>query len=61
MKAINIQWDSDVPELPNEIEIPENIPNDEDAISDYLSDVTGFCHKSFGLDKTLQICENLIL
>ena len=58
MKAINIQWDSDVPELPNEIEIPENIPNDEDAISDYLSDVTGFCHKGFELDKTLQICEN---
>lgn len=58
MKAINIQWNTDVQGLPNEIEIPENIPNDEYAISDYLSDVMGFCHKSFELDKALQICEN---
>lgn len=32
--------------LPNEIEIPEDI-EDDDEISDYLSDVTGFCHKGF--------------
>lgn len=32
--------------LPNEIEIPEDI-EDDDAISDYLSDVTNFCHKGF--------------
>ena len=53
MKAINIQWDTDVQELPNEIEIPENIQNDGEAISDYLSDVTGFCHKGFELDEAL--------
>lgn len=32
--------------LPNEIEIPEDV-EDDDEISDYLSDVTGFCHKGF--------------
>lgn len=32
--------------LPNEIEIPEDM-EDDDAVSDYLSDVTGFCHKGF--------------
>lgn len=51
MKAVNIQWDTDgedIP-LPNEIEIPEGMTN-EDNISDYLSDVTGFCHKGFELE-----------
>ena len=32
--------------LPNEIEIPEDL-EDDDEISDYFSDVTGFCHKGF--------------
>lgn len=32
--------------LPNEIEIPEDV-EDDDEISDYLSDITGFCHKGF--------------
>ena len=54
MIAFNIQWDVDNEEdlhfLPNEIEIPEGI-EDEDEISDYLSDVTGFCHKGFELSK----------
>lgn len=53
MKAINIIWDVDDPEelegLPTEIEIPEGM-TDEDDISDYLSDTTGFCHKGFSLD-----------
>lgn len=52
MKAINILWDTDGEDvnLPTEIEIPDNIdPENEDAISDYISDVTGFCHKGFGL------------
>ena len=40
MKAINILWDVDDPE---ELE-------DEDEISDYISDVTGFCHAGFALD-----------
>lgn len=52
MKAINIDWDIDYEEdresLPTEIEIPVDI-EDEDKISDYLSDVTGFCHKGFEL------------
>lgn len=50
MKAINIQWDVDEKEdlefLPDEIEIPNGI-NDEEEISDYISDETGFCHKGF--------------
>lgn len=36
-------------ELPTEMEIPKEIENDEDAISDYLSDETGFCHYGFEL------------
>ena len=53
MKAINIKWDVDTEEeledLPTEIEIPNNIDIEDDVISDYLSDVTGFCHYSFEL------------
>lgn len=53
MKAVNIQWDTDLYkellELPKEIEIPSFIKEDEDAISNYISDVTGFCHKGFEL------------
>lgn len=53
MKAINIKWDTDgdeklFRELPSEIEIPEGMI-DEDEITDYLSDVTGFCHKGYEL------------
>ena len=52
MKAINIEWDVDYKEdlysLPAEIEIPEDL-EDEDEISDYISDVTGFCHFGFEL------------
>lgn len=54
MKAINIDWDVDNPEdlemLPKEIIIPDDIDTeDEDAISDYISAVTGFCHRGFEL------------
>ena len=52
MKAINILWDTDGEEvnLPNEIEIPDWVDKeDEDEISDYLSDTTGFCHFGFEL------------
>ena len=52
MKAINILWDTDGEEvnLPNEIEIPDWVDKeDEDEISDYLSDKTGFCHLGFEL------------
>lgn len=52
MKATNIIWDIDDPEdakyLPTEIEIPNGM-TDEDDISDYLSDTTGFCHEGFCL------------
>lgn len=51
MKAINIIWDTDGQkiDLPMEIDIPEGM-TDTDEISDYISDVTGFCHKGFELD-----------
>ena len=39
-------------ELPNEITILNDI-EDEEAISDYISDVTGFCHKRFELEEYL--------
>lgn len=51
MKATNIEWDIDNEEnvlLPTEIEIPEGM-TDEEEISDYLSEATGFCHKGFDL------------
>lgn len=59
MKAINIQWDTDsdkeLLELPKEIEIPSFIKEDEDSISDYITDKTGFCHKGFELLKDYYI------
>lgn len=67
MKAINIIWDIDYEnellELPIEIELPIGM-EDEDEISDYLSDTTGFCHKGFGLkysrlDEVLNVHEKL--
>lgn len=62
MKATGIKWDTDGDEnlakdLPSEIEIPDNIAlrakleNDEDVISDYLSQVTGFCHYGYSLSE----------
>lgn len=55
MKAINIQWDTDgdqdlLKELPTKIDIPDGM-DDEDEISDYISDVTGFCHYGFELEE----------
>ena len=50
MKAVDIKWDVDTKEdlefLPKEIEIPEGMI-DEEEISDYISDLTGCCHKGF--------------
>ena len=50
--AINIQWDVDNEEdfncLPQRVKIPEGM-TDDDEISDYLSDMTGFCHRGFSL------------
>ena len=52
LKAINILWAVDYEDceisLPIEIIIPEGM-TDEDEISDYLSDLTGFCHEGFNL------------
>ena len=51
MRTINIKWDIDYDDngnLPTEIDIPEGM-TDEDDISDYLSDVTGYCHQGFEL------------
>lgn len=52
MKAYDILWDVDDPaeaeDLPDEVEIPD-VMVDEEEISDYLSDLTGFCHKGFRL------------
>ena len=52
MKAINIEWDvdndEDIDMLPTEIEIPNGMEN-PDEISDYISDITGFCHYGFCL------------
>lgn len=61
MKATHIQWDVDCKEdltrLPKEIEIPDEIIEDleneddiVDAVSDFISDETGFCHKGFKLE-----------
>lgn len=51
-KATNIIWDVDKEEdletLPTEIEIPKEM-TDPDDISDYISDITGFCHKGFAI------------
>ena len=57
MKAINIKWDTDgdkelLKTLPKEIKIPKKLTNGEidyDAIDDYLSDVTGYCHEGYNL------------
>lgn len=61
MKAINIIWDTDGEDviLPNEIEIPYEMIDedgmiDEDEVSDYISDKTGFCHYGFEIEKIPQ-------
>ena len=52
LAAINIQWDVDNEEdfdsLPQRVILPEGM-TDDDEISDYLSDLTGFCHRGFSL------------
>ena len=53
MKVTNINWDTDdtkdLEYLPTEIELPDGM-TDEEEISDYISDMTGFCHKGFALE-----------
>jgi hypothetical protein len=49
-----VDWDVDeideLDHLPNRVKIPRGM-TDEDEISDYLSDTTGYCHKGFVLEK----------
>lgn len=58
MKAVKIKWDIDYDDncdLPTEIEIPENVVKeatdedgiDDEVISDYITDLTGYCHCGF--------------
>lgn len=53
LKATNILWDTDYDddgELPTESDILEGM-TDEDEISDYLSEVTGYCHQGYVLEE----------
>lgn len=56
IKAVNIQWDAPsdaLGDIPNEIIIPKNIAAmDDDAISEYLSDTTGWCHFGYELEES---------
>lgn len=58
MKVINIQWnvdcEKDLETLPIEIEIPRAM-TDDDVISDYISDVTGFCHCGYEIVETNKV------
>ena len=49
MKAINIKWatDGEDVQLPSEMVIPKNI--DEDMVTDYLSDETGWLVESYDI------------
>ena len=53
MRATNIKWnvddENDLERIPDELEIPEGI-TDEDEISDWISDTTGFLHDGFCLE-----------
>ena len=53
MKAVNIKWVTDGSDivLPSEMEIPEEFIGengvDEDLVSDWISDETGWLHDGF--------------
>lgn len=56
MRAVNIKWVIDEEdmfdfELPSSVNIPDGLSDDDDAISDYITDSIGFCHKGFELIK----------
>lgn len=56
MKATCIEWDKEGLDvnLPDEIEIPDDIEEDDfDAIDDYISDQTGFCHFGYVLEDSI--------
>ena len=50
VKVISVDWDTDGMDeeeldLPNEVEVPSDI--DEDLVSDWLSDIYGYCVKGW--------------
>lgn len=52
--AVDVDWDAskEVKDtLPAQLLIPEDIQDDEEAISDFLSDQTGYCHKRFKIER----------
>lgn len=58
--ATNIKWDVDGPSqleyLPTIIKIDNaDLWKDADDISDYISDVTGFCHDGFSIECDMTI------
>lgn len=60
MKAANIKWETDGEDvtLPIEMDIPEHVvkesKEDEDAISDYISNITGWLHNGFEIVLTIE-------
>lgn len=59
VRVFDIEWDTDGEEidLPNslELQIPDDITNEEleDYVSDQISNITGFCHFGFVIDREL--------
>lgn len=54
MKVVDIIWETDGEELdlPTEMEIPDDIdPDDDYAITDYMSDGTGFLVLAYTLER----------
>lgn len=52
-KNVNIKWDTDgdletLRELPVDMKIPEGM--DAETASDYLSEMTGYCHFGFSIE-----------
>ena len=58
-KAYNIKWDTDGATykscgLPRSVVIPAEVGDDEETISDWLSDTFGFCHNGFTTNFTMK-------
>lgn len=59
-RATDIQWDVDDPNdletLPSEVLLPRHVVQDhkdgyDEVISNYLSDITGYCHRGYALEE----------
>ena len=59
-RATDIQWDVDDPDdletLPSEVLLPRHVVQDhkdcyDEVISNYLSDITGYCHRGYALEE----------